>query len=684
MRRQLLGLLAALATAPLAAATFTVTNTDDSGPGSLRQAIDDANATPGADTIAFAIPGAGVHTITPQSLLPTINQAVLIDGYTQPGSSPNTNPTGALDTVLQIEIDGTVAPSRCITIGASDVTVRGLVINRCTEAIELFNPFGSSTSGIVLAGNFFGTDPSGLAASPNHTGIAIGFTQGGTVAVAIGGPDPADRNLISASTNTAILTTSNFNGGSTSWIYGNVIGLDKSAASPLPNGIGIFLGGGGPTFLTIGDVFVGGGNIIAGNLGAGVSAGLDNLSATIRGNAIYENGGKGISLNGAASPLPNDPGDGDGGANGFQNFPIISSVETNCLGESTHIVGVLHSTPSTEFDIDFYANPACSNFPREFLEGQTYIGSTQVTTDATGLAPIDMTLPVAVEAGARISATATDPAGKTSEFSQRIPFSMTPASGPADGGTSLSIQGTDILDGATVTVGGVAATDVNVTSFNAVSATAPGLPPGTVHDVTVANADGSEGTLVKGWVSDFLDVPSGHLFYSFVTKLVSNAITVGIGGGLYGVTQDTLRQQMAVFLLRAKYGLCFVPPPCTVQVFDDVPCTSIFAHWINELVAQGITGGCAGGSNYCPTNPVLRQQMAVLLLRTLEGTGYTPPACTVETFSDVPCSSPFAAWIYELVARGITAGCGGGLYCPTLAANRGQMATFLTKTFNLQ
>jgi hypothetical protein len=50
----------------------------------------------------------------------------------------------------------------------------------------------------------------------------------------------------------------------------------------------------------------------------------------------------------------------------------------------------------------------------------------------------------------------------------------------------------------------------------------------------------------------------------------------------------------------------------------------------------------------------------------------------------VPCSSPFATWIYELVARGITAGCGGGLYCPTLAANRGQMATFLVKTFNLQ
>ena len=76
--------------------------------------------------------------------------------------------------------------------------------------------------------------------------------------------------------------------------------------------------------------------------------------------------------------------------------------------------------------------------------------------------------------------------------------------------------------------------------------------------------------------------------------------------------------------------------------------------------------------------------MAVLLLRTLGGTGYTPPACTVETFTDVSCASPFGPWIYDLVARGITAGCGGGLYCPTLSANRGQMATFIVKTFGLQ
>ena len=140
---------------------------------------------------------------------------------------------------------------------------------------------------------------------------------------------------------------------------------------------------------------------------------------------------------------------------------------------------------------------------------------------------------------------------------------------------------------------------------------------------------------------------------------------------------------MAVFLLKASYGICYTPPPCTVPVFPDVPCASIFAPWINELVAQGITGGCGGG-NFCPTSPVNRQQMAVFLLKTFEGSGYTPPACTVATFADVPCSHQFAPWIYELVARNITAGCGGGNYCPGTSANRGQMATFIVKTFGLQ
>src|SRR5205085_2817947 len=111
-----------------------VTTTDDSGPGSLRQAILDVNAdtgNPAADTINFAITGDGVHTIRPLSELPAITHPVFVDGYTQSGSRPNTLAVGD-DAALAIELDGSlqVGGSRGLTISAANTVVRGLAINR--------------------------------------------------------------------------------------------------------------------------------------------------------------------------------------------------------------------------------------------------------------------------------------------------------------------------------------------------------------------------------------------------------------------------------------------------------------------------------------------------------------------------------------------------------------------------
>jgi len=234
--------------------------------------------------------------------------------------------------------------------------------------------------------------------------------------------------------------------------------------------------------------------------------------------------------------------------------------------------------------------------------------------------------------------------------------------------------------GATVTVGGVPATGVDVTSSTTITATMPPRPAGSVNDVTVLDPSGLTGTLRNGWVADFLDVPPSQLFHDFVVVLVANGVASGVGGGNYGVDNPTLRQQMAVLLLKGKHGVCYVPGPCT-GVFGDVPCPSPFADWIEALAAEGITGGCGGG-NYCPADPVRRDQMAALLLRAEHGPSYTPPACA-GTFPDVPCPSLFADWIEQLAAENITGGCGGGNYCPSNDATRGQMATFVSKTFGL-
>jgi hypothetical protein len=220
-----------------------------------------------------------------------------------------------------------------------------------------------------------------------------------------------------------------------------------------------------------------------------------------------------------------------------------------------------------------------------------------------------------------------------------------------------------------------------------VAVSRPGVRPATHWDVTVRETLRPE-TLgqTKTWIlhvgESFPDVPPAHSFYRFVETLLHVGVTAGCTATTYCPDGVTTREQMAVFLLRAREGGGYAPPPCTTAPFPDVPCSSPFAAWVQELVARGITSGCGGGL-YCPTNPVTREQMAVFLLKSRLGTSFTPPPCTMAAFADVPCTSPFAPWVQELVARAITAGCGGGLYCPTNPVTRGQMAVFLTKTFGL-
>src|SRR5262245_27464851 len=130
-----------------------VTTTADSGPGSLRAAITFANLDPTLTTITFNIPGPGVHTIVIASKLPTFDGQVLIDGYTQPGSSPNTNGPGLPDnSVHLIQIDGTNCQDQevfQIHEMSEGSTVRGLVINRCAghAAVLFANTGGTHTGG---------------------------------------------------------------------------------------------------------------------------------------------------------------------------------------------------------------------------------------------------------------------------------------------------------------------------------------------------------------------------------------------------------------------------------------------------------------------------------------------------------------------------------------------------------
>jgi hypothetical protein len=814
LERMLFGAVAVLlsgATCP--ASTFTVTTTADSGAGSLRQAILDANANAGPDTIAFAISGPGVHTISPATVLPTMTSPVTIDGYSQPGASANTNPAGD-DAVLLIEIEGSAFSFGQIGLelgaGSDGSTIRGLVMNRWPgPAIQMTNS-GNDT----IAGNFLGTDPSGTIARTNtNPGAALGVYMVGALVSnnLVGGTTPGDRNLISGnpqggvsilygtghkiqgnfigtdvtgtlplgnSQGVAITSTSNvvgglvagagnvisgntgqgilFNGFDGSFVQGNLIGTDVTGTKALGNGAGGILVNSGSGNITIGGAAAGARNVISANPGWGVAVyvttgtviqgnfigtdvtgalplgnaftgaqfggvyldgpsstviggpnpGEGNLIAfnrgngvtvfgfgtetgnTIRGNSIYGQVPYSVAIHpqigidlGDDGPTANDPGDGDSGVNNLQNYPIVTSAVPLAPAAGTHVQGILHSAPSTTYTLDFYENAPCLRRPHDYYEGQTYLGAADVVTDGTGARSFDVTVPGTIAAGSVVTATATDPGGNTSELTPRIVFSIDPISGAAAGGTPVTIKGTEFVDGATVSIGGQAAGSVVVVDGHTITATSPALGPGTASDITVTDPSAITGTLVKGWLVDFLDVPTSHIFYAYVTTLVQNGITVGVGGGNYGVDQPTLRQQMAVFILKAKHGLCYTPPPCT-GVFTDVPCSSGYAPWIEAMAAEGITGGCGTGI-FCPTNPVRRDQMAVFLLKGEHGSSYLPPTCT-GIFGDVTCPSTFANWIEQLSAEQITGGCGGGNYCPANANTRGQMAVFLVKTFGLQ
>jgi hypothetical protein len=196
---------------------------------------------------------------------------------------------------------------------------------------------------------------------------------------------------------------------------------------------------------------------------------------------------------------------------------------------------------------------------------------------------------------------------------------------------------------------------------------------------TLSSNDAKPWTLHAG--ASFDDVLAASPFYRFVETILHRGVTGGCGARAYCPATSTTRDQMAVFVLVAKEGLGYAPPACATPMFGDVPASSPFCRWIEDLARRGVVAGCGGG-NYCPSSPATRDAMAVFVLRTLDP-ALNPPACATPMFTDVPASNPFCRWIEELARRGVVTGCGGGAYCPANPVSREQMSVFLSVTFGL-
>jgi len=185
---------------------------------------EESNANPASpEVILFNIPGTGVHTIKPKTDLPTITDAVTIDGYSQPGASVNTLKKGT-NAKLMIQLDGSTTVWRGLTIEAPDSVIKGLVIDRFDESGIYIDAQGANTT---VGGNFIGADPSGTEARNTGIGVwALGFGNN-----TIGGSVPAARNLISGNHGGAGLIL-NSDGNE---VFSNLIGTQKDSKSPLGN-----------------------------------------------------------------------------------------------------------------------------------------------------------------------------------------------------------------------------------------------------------------------------------------------------------------------------------------------------------------------------------------------------------------------------------------------------------------
>lgn len=251
----------------------------------LRAAIEEANAHAGPDVITFDIPGAGPHTIRPMSALPAITEPSSIDGYTQPGASPNTNaPTAGSNAVLMIELDGSAAGNtHGLRIAAGSSVIRGLAINRFRRSGIRLDTAGGNT----VAGNYIGTDVSGAIALGNNADPSLGIHGGiGIIGVShntIGGTSPADRNVISGGQFIGLLIAGGPSGAD-NVVQGNFIGINAAGTAALGNEYGVWPNG---VRNTIGGTTAAARNVISGNAQAGVLfSGLFGTDNLVQGNYI--------------------------------------------------------------------------------------------------------------------------------------------------------------------------------------------------------------------------------------------------------------------------------------------------------------------------------------------------------------------------------------------------------------
>jgi hypothetical protein len=277
------------------------------------------------------------------------------------------------------------------TIGGTASGAGNLISGNTNVGVFVFG--GDSDQ---VQGNRIGTDASGTLALGNQTGVEVD----GGINHLVGGTPAGAGNLISGNRGDGIVIAPLFGPARSHVIQGNYIGTDVTGTLPLSNGgNGVSIAGAGFGGNAIGGTAPGAGNVIAFNGGDGVLIDASTGNA-IRRNRIFANGSLGIELL--------------DGANNNQPAPVLTSASSS--GGFLTFQGTLTAAPLTTYTLEFFANTTAD--PSGFGQGERFIGFITVTTDASGHATFAVGFPSDVQPGEFLTATATDPANNTSAFSQ--------------------------------------------------------------------------------------------------------------------------------------------------------------------------------------------------------------------------------------------------------------------------
>ena len=604
----------------------------------------------------------GVLVAVPDSTLPTSPQSPDF-------AAGDWNADGRMDfawayfgtiSVVQADAAGRYEQTAAISVGGFNPQIYGVAQGRFHSGPAPDLVAATYNDVLVLAGNGDGTfqDPVGVLDSfqlgaitagdfngDGHEDIAV--TQGccgsGFIDVLLGNGDGTFQSAVQSAllTDAAMLLPADFNGD----------GRDDLAA--VTNGaVRIFLGNGDGT-LTVSEGIAtinGNAQIAVGNFDGGA---LDLLVSDGAGHvSLYPGIGNGTFGSPTLIALSSNGGSvtvGDYNADGYADFAVTSDVSVLVF------LGI--------GDGRFQAPMRTGGSTSAFL----------ATGDITGNGRDDIAIiePNAIAALMNSNLAASAQGGGAVTVGS--PALLTAA---AFGYGPVTYQwrknGSNLSDGPTISGSTTDTLTIDPVSFGDAGS----------YDVVVTDSCGSAPSNAETLFVEFDDVAASSPFHNDIITVATAGITGGCGGGNYCPTAPVKRDQMAAFLLKSEHGSNYVPPPCS-GVFADVPCPSLFADWVEQLAVEGITGGC-GGVNFCPDDSVTRAQMAVFLLKTSQGSSYTPPAAT-GIFADVPAGSFAADFIEDLYNRGITGGCSVSplLYCPGSSVLRQQMATFLVRTFGL-